>query len=141
VEDVVLPWERLGARYNYHLFPVLLRDRGERAAVVASMWERFVDTSTIYSRVVEECRKFGYRGGCPVAESVANRLITLPNHAGLSGSDIDTVADVFLSSLRRCRNARPSYPVMTFGVRRPAGGREAPAPLSSQLRNATEPRP
>ena len=26
IEDVVLPRERPGARYNYHMFPVLLRD-------------------------------------------------------------------------------------------------------------------
>ena len=38
VEDVVLPRERPGAQYNYHLFPVLLRDREERAAVMAAMW-------------------------------------------------------------------------------------------------------
>ena len=131
-EDVVLPWERPGARYNYHMFPVLLRDKEERTAVRAAMWKQFVDTSTLYSGVVEECRKFGYRGGCPVAESVAERLVTLPNHAALSRSDIDTVAQVFLASLKAYRSARPSYPVMNVGVRRPATEREAPASLSRQ---------
>ena len=108
VEDVVLPRERPGAQYNYHLFPVLLRDREERTAVMAAMWAKFVDTSMIYSDVVKECRRFGYRGGCPVAESVADRLITLPNHAALTGQDIDHVAQVFLSSLQACRDAQPS---------------------------------
>ncbi|HXA52166.1 MAG TPA: DegT/DnrJ/EryC1/StrS family aminotransferase [Candidatus Acidoferrum sp.] len=130
-EDVILPRERPGARYNYHLFPVLLRNQAERAAVRAAMWNRFVDTSTLYSGVVEVCRKFGYRGGCPVAESVADRLITLPNYAGLSESDIDTVARVFLSSLTACRNTRPRYPALSFGVRRPA---------LSRLENSSEPR-
>jgi len=105
-EDLVFPQERPGAQYNYHLFPVLLRNREERAAVMAAMWARFVDTSMIYSEVVKEARRFGYRGGCPVAESVADRLITLPNHADLTGQDIDTVAHVFLSSLRAWRHAR-----------------------------------
>ena len=54
VEDVVLPQERPGAQYNYHLFPVLLRDREERTAVMAAMWAKFVDTSMIYSGVVKE---------------------------------------------------------------------------------------
>src|SRR5581483_5938675 len=94
-EDVVLPHERLGARYNYHLFPVLLRNSGERSTVVEAMWKCFVDTSTIYSGAVEDCRKFGYRSGCPVAESVAGRLLTLPNHATLNGAEIDAVADAF----------------------------------------------
>jgi dTDP-4-amino-4,6-dideoxygalactose transaminase len=106
VEDVVLPWERPGAKYNYHLFPVLLRDRVERAAVMNAMWSRFIDTSRIYSASVAECRRFGYRDGCPVAESVADRLITLPNYAGLSDPEIDAVAQVFLSSVQACRGVR-----------------------------------
>jgi dTDP-4-amino-4,6-dideoxygalactose transaminase len=59
VEEVVLPKQRPGASYNYHLFPVLLRDRNERTAVMAAMWSKFVDTSMIYSKVVRECRRFG----------------------------------------------------------------------------------
>jgi dTDP-4-amino-4,6-dideoxygalactose transaminase len=69
-----------------------------------------VDSSMIYSEVVKEARRFGYVGGCPVAESVADRLITLPNHASLSGPDIDHIAEVFLSSLQACRDARPRRP-------------------------------
>jgi perosamine synthetase len=107
VDDVLLPHERPGARYNYHLFPVLLRDSDERSAMMAAMWTQFVDTSMIYSGVVRECRRFGYRGGCPVAESVADRLITVPNHAALTSQDIDGVAEVFVSSLRACRNSQP----------------------------------
>jgi dTDP-4-amino-4,6-dideoxygalactose transaminase len=106
VKDAVFPLERPGARYNYHLFPVLLRDRAERKAVMAAMWRKFVDTSMIYSGVVKESRRFGYVEGCPVAESVADRLITLPNHAALTSRDIDDVAQVFLSNLQACRDAQ-----------------------------------
>jgi len=74
--------------------------------MMETMWARFVDTSMIYSEVVKEARRFGYLGECPVAESVADRLITLPNYAALTGQDIDNVAHVFLSSLRACRRAR-----------------------------------
>ncbi len=110
-DDVVLPRERPGARYNYHLFPVLVRDREERDAVRDAMWSKFVDTSALYSNVVTECRQLGYRGGCPVAESVAERVITLPNYASLTGEDIESVAGAFLSSLRTYRQARRrSYP-------------------------------
>lgn len=108
VEDVVLPKERPGARYNYHLFPVLLRNSEERTALRAAMWARFIDTSTIYCDVVKQCRRFGYQGDCPVAESVADRLITIPNHAALASSDVDGVAEVFLSSLAACRKMQTS---------------------------------
>jgi dTDP-4-amino-4,6-dideoxygalactose transaminase len=102
-EDVVLPRERPSARYNYHLFPILLRSAAEREAVMTAMWKQFVDTSKIYSEVVAQCRNFGYRGGCPVAEGVAQRLITIPNHASLTRRDIEVVADAFVSSLQACR--------------------------------------
>jgi perosamine synthetase len=108
VEDVILPKERPGARYNYHLFPVLLRNSEERRAVRAGMWAQFIDTSTIYCDVVQQCRRFGYQGDCPVAESVADRLITVPNHAALAPSEVDGVADVLLSSLGVCRKLQPS---------------------------------
>jgi perosamine synthetase len=103
-EDIVLPYETPRARYNYHLFPVLLRNADERAALRHSMWKKFVDTSIIYSNVVNESQRLGYRGRCPVSESVANRLITLPNYAALGDQEIDHVADVFLSSLHDFRS-------------------------------------
>jgi len=106
LDDVVLPQERPGARYNYHLFPVLLRNTEERKAMMEAMWAQFVDTSMIYCDVVKQCRRFGYLGTCPVAESVANRLITVPNHASLTSHDIDRVAEVFLSSLRAWRKGQ-----------------------------------
>jgi perosamine synthetase len=113
VDDVVLPRERMGARHNYHLFPVLLHDTAEREEVAESMWTQFIDTSTIYSHAIEASRRLGYRSGCPVAESVASRLLTLPNYASMSGEEIDMVAEVFLSSLKACRARRPSYPFMS----------------------------
>ena len=104
LNDVLLPYEREGAAYNYHLFPVLLRSGEERSAMMTAMWKYFVDSSMIYSRAVDEARKLGYREGCPVAESAVSRLITLPNYAALSEQDIDYVARVFLLSLLGCRH-------------------------------------
>jgi dTDP-4-amino-4,6-dideoxygalactose transaminase len=85
---------------------VLLGSPEERKAMMASMWARFVDTSMIYSGAVQQAVQFGYDGGCPVAESVADRLVTLPNYAGLTAKEIDYVAEVFLSSLSLCRTSR-----------------------------------
>ena len=121
VDDVVLPRERLGARYNYHLFPVLLRDPAERAAIAEAMWTEYVDTSTIYSGAIEASRRLGYRDGCPVAESVAGRLLTLPNYATMTGAQIEMVAQLFLASVKSWRSKRPSYPFVNYMTR--AGGK------------------
>ena len=123
LEDVVLPFERPGARYNYHLFPVLLHDKKERNALIDSLWARFIDTSTLYCDVVQRCRRFGYLATCPVAESVADRLITVPNHAALDDSEIDYIAQAFLSCLQAWRSAQdnpcrtvPPIPVPLSGA-------------------------
>ncbi len=106
-ENVVLPWEWPGAAYNYHLFPVLMADALERDAVAASMLAQGVDTSNLYSDSINHSRKLGYQGGCPVAESVAARLLTLPNYASLSRNDIERVARAFLQALRQSRSHSP----------------------------------
>ena len=102
-EDVVLPWEWPGAAYNYHLFPVLMGNTRERDAVAATMLTQGIDTSHLYSDSIDHSRKLGYQGGCPVAESVAARLMTLPNYASLSRTDIERVAQAFLQALHQFR--------------------------------------
>ncbi|NIM98325.1 MAG: hypothetical protein GTO24_09685 [candidate division Zixibacteria bacterium] len=102
-EGVVLPREWSGATYNYHLFPVLMADEEERSNVAAAMLTHGVDSSRIYSGVIRHSRSLGYQGGCPVSESVATRLLTLPNYASLSRADIERVARAFLQALRQCR--------------------------------------
>lgn len=112
-ENVVLPFESPGACYNYHLFPVLLRDPEEREAVSVAMRARHVDTSQIHFDAIDQARRLGYRGGCPVSESAASRMLTLPNYAGLSDADVGRVASVFLDSLNahrlsKCQAGRDS---------------------------------
>jgi len=105
VEDAVLPRERDGVRYNYHIFPVVLRSRDERTRVAAAMLQRGVDTSSIYHDCVEYARSAGYEGGCPASEAAAAGMLSLPNYASLSRRDLDRVAEVFLASLRAVRRA------------------------------------
>jgi dTDP-4-amino-4,6-dideoxygalactose transaminase len=136
IEDVVLPRERPGALYNYHMFPVLLRDRKERAPVMAAMWKRFVDTSMIYCDVAQQCRRFGYRGTCPQAESIVDRLITVPNHAALTNQDIDVIAQVFRSSLLACRNVKPSCFGLPVSVHNVACGVEMASASSSSMQSS-----
>ncbi len=106
VEHTVLPREPQQCRYNYHMFPVLVANREERDAVAAAMLRRGVDTSRIYCDIVEQAEDLGYRGGCPVSESVADRILTLPNYASLAARDMDRVAAAFLESLAEVRRAR-----------------------------------
>ncbi len=105
-EDIVLPRERPGTEYNYHIFTVLMADSQERNAVARIMLGQGIDTSHIWHNVVDHCRYLGYTGGCPVAESVIDRSMTLPNYASLSREDVERVANRFLSALRQHRSRR-----------------------------------
>lgn len=103
VDGVRLPVERPGARYNYHLFPVLVSDKRERDMVREKMLARHVDTSKLHFDTVEISRPLGYESGCPVSESAADRMLTLPNYAALSKSSIEQVALSFLAALKEIR--------------------------------------
>ncbi|MCX6623627.1 MAG: DegT/DnrJ/EryC1/StrS family aminotransferase [Acidobacteria bacterium] len=119
-QDVVLPVEAPGARYNYHLFPVLLADGDERSRVAAALLRRHIDTSRIYFDLLSRVAVNGYAGGCPISEAAASRMLTLPNHSGLSPRDIDTVAEAFQQSLREVRMTRQ-------------GGALSPAPIRREV--------
>ena len=122
VPDVVLPVEPPGTRYNYHFFPVLLSDAEERDAVTRKMLSRSVDTSRVYFNVVEDARKLGYTGGCPAAESAPQRMLTLPNYAGLSNREVDYVAEIFIESLAAFRTRRkPQQWVVRAQVQQKSG--------------------
>lgn len=120
-EDVALPVEPAGCQYNYHLFPVLVRDKDERDAVRQRMSDVSVDTSKIYFDVADSARHYGYCGECPIAESVASRIITLPNYAALSEAQIHRVAATFLTCLQEARQSSrdvltPAKTVYATGV-------------------------
>ncbi|MCC7497128.1 MAG: DegT/DnrJ/EryC1/StrS family aminotransferase [Bryobacterales bacterium] len=106
MENIVLPVEPDGSRYNYHLFPVLLTDQTERDQVAAALLRRHVDSSRIYFDLLARTAKNGYRGGCPIAEAAAGRMLTLPNHCDLSMRDIEAVAQAFRESLAEVRQSR-----------------------------------
>ena len=110
VENVVLPKEPPGARYNRHMFPILLADSREKNAVAMGMLKRNVDTSQVYWNLLKEAYPLGYQKGCPVSESVSGRMLTLPNHSQLSDEEIDYVAEAFIETLRAYRSTEFIHP-------------------------------
>jgi dTDP-4-amino-4,6-dideoxygalactose transaminase len=104
--DLVLPVERPGEEWSYHMFPVLSASEEERDALRAALLQQGVDTSRNYFNIVELSRAFGYLDGCPVSESVARRMLTLPSYASLSTQDVERISDSFTAALRTYRSRR-----------------------------------
>jgi dTDP-4-amino-4,6-dideoxygalactose transaminase len=58
---------------------------------------------------VETAGRNGYAGSCPISESAAGRILTLPNYAGLGTRDLDRIASAFRTAVKQHRTlARPA---------------------------------
>jgi dTDP-4-amino-4,6-dideoxygalactose transaminase len=76
----------------YHLFPVLTR---RRQALEAHLAGRGVETLVHYPLPLPRQQAFAASrpAPCPIADRIANEVLSLPLHPGLSDSDVAFVAD------------------------------------------------
>jgi dTDP-4-amino-4,6-dideoxygalactose transaminase len=132
LEDIVLPWER--PAYRFHLFPVLLRNMDEQAAVANLMLKRHVATSRIYRDAVLHSLRLGYEHNSPRSESAARRLLTLPNHASLSETDVAEVAEVFMDAVKGYRAQAASRQFSAFRSPVSGTGDDLPALAAGTLK-------
>ena len=128
VSDIVLPWEREGTTYNFHIFPVVVSSEAEKRFVREQLLRRHVDTSEMYWDMLGEAQELGYRGGCPVSESVARRMLTLPNHAAFGLQDMDYIAKAFAQAIQEYRLRHPAAVQNSFPA--PADAAVAASPIA-----------
>lgn len=112
IDGLELPCpDRGGARRSWFVFCVLLPEGVDRAAAMAALRARGVETKPylpaihLFSFYRE---RFGYRPGqFPVCERVAERSLALPFHTQLGDSELDRVSEALRSVLAELR-ASPS---------------------------------
>jgi dTDP-4-amino-4,6-dideoxygalactose transaminase len=107
-----LPLERpaavpAGDRHARHLYTVLVDESAcgrSRDGVQAALRERGIATSVHFAAVhlhTYYAERFGFRRGmCPVAESIADRTLSLPLSSGMSDAAVDRVIDALHTVLR-----------------------------------------
>lgn len=92
--------DRLGLRGTrsgtvpYLRFPIVLGSREERDRLYAASEESGLGVSTMYPRAISALPEIQPTGGgmaCPVAEMLAERLVTLPTHSLVSAGDKEQV--------------------------------------------------
>jgi dTDP-4-amino-4,6-dideoxygalactose transaminase len=104
VPGLVIPFA--GARHDsaYHLFAVLLPPSVDRETVRAQLTEAGVQTSVHYPPTHRfpfyRDRYPSARRPLPVTEAVADRLLSLPLHSGMSGEDASLTARALMTALR-----------------------------------------
>jgi dTDP-4-amino-4,6-dideoxygalactose transaminase len=95
--DVVRPSVPAGAEHPAHLYHLLLPDLRRRQEMLAHLAAEGVQAAFHYQPLhsAPAGQRFGRTGpgGCPVTEDVADRLIRLPLHAGMTTGDAERVVD------------------------------------------------
>lgn len=89
-----LPRER---SVPYLRFPLLLKSKEDKDSLMSNPLSRSLGISPMYPSSVEgiaELRDSIPRGSCPLANSIANRLITLPTHQYLSEEEKHRLCDL-----------------------------------------------
>jgi dTDP-4-amino-4,6-dideoxygalactose transaminase len=98
VPGLRLPSQLEGRRHVWHQFTVLLTDQSpvDREEFVAKLADRGVGSGIYYPKLVHDydCYRDNPQvvaGDVPVAQSVAERVVSLPVHPKLSDDDLDTI--------------------------------------------------
>jgi perosamine synthetase len=91
--SVRVPAEPLDGKWNHFMVPVGYRNAKQRELGRAFLTRRRIDTAPLYQNCARNARKFGYLGGCPKAELVAQTTCTIPNHPWLSDEEIHYIGE------------------------------------------------
>lgn len=108
---VSLPTVPDGCAHPAHLYYLLLPDLESRGALIAHLGDRGVQATFHYQPLHAAPAGLRYGrvapGGCPVTESVADRLVRLPLFADLGATGVTRVIDAVLShEVSRCPGGR-----------------------------------
>lgn len=87
--DLTLPYEHKDTWCNYFLFPILFDNKKKRDNACEHLRNLGVDTAKLYSRTPSTARQFyGYKGDCPNAEKLADKVLTIPNYYSLNEKEL-----------------------------------------------------
>jgi perosamine synthetase len=104
-QAVTTPVVPAGRTHVWHQYTVLLDEAADRDRVVALMSASGVDAGVYYPGLVWEHDAYRHHPNVhcddtPVARDVARRCLSLPVHPGLSGQDLERVADTLTAAVR-----------------------------------------
>jgi dTDP-4-amino-4,6-dideoxygalactose transaminase len=102
-EDLVVLWPRRGDEGAFLRLPVLLPDAGRRRRLLAEFRRRGLGVVGGYPHALSRLPDIrsvlaGGQDGCPVAEEIAQRIVTIPTHPWADQSDYRAIRDV----VRQC---------------------------------------
>jgi dTDP-4-amino-4,6-dideoxygalactose transaminase len=102
-EDLIVLWPRPGDEGAFLRLPVLVPDAGRQQRLLAEFRRRGLGVVGGYPQALSQLQEVrtalaGGEDGCPVAEEISQRIVTLPTHPWVDQSDYDAIRDV----VRQC---------------------------------------
>jgi perosamine synthetase len=99
--ELLLPYPDPEADPVFLRFPIIVNDTRLKAELLRGLHSRGVNASEMYTlQSCEALRGLAARGGsCPRAEYLAGRMLNLPTHPFMRGSDLEDAVAVFHAQL------------------------------------------
>jgi dTDP-4-amino-4,6-dideoxygalactose transaminase len=99
IEGIEVPRPLEGAQPVSLRFPILTRDRGHRARLLAGLRAAGISASASYPTTIREIPGIGRylapaQHSCPGAATIATRILTLPTHPDVTGDDVERMIEV-----------------------------------------------
>ncbi len=105
LDNLEVPFRDAPAGSAHHLFPILLKDRADRADFMAALARQGIQTSIHYPPVhlfsyYRGLWEAGHQHRVPLTEGIASRLVTLPLYPSLTMAQLDTVVAAIYAHCR-----------------------------------------
>jgi len=101
VASVSIPYKNFTrGKPNYHIMPILLSEKIDRAAVIESMKQAGVQTSIHYPAIQNFSGYKNKINSTPKAEHVCAHELTLPLYPGMSIEEVDIVCNSLINALK-----------------------------------------
>jgi len=102
VEFLSIPYKNFTrGKPNYHIMPILLSEKIDRAAVIESMKQAGVQTSIHYPAIQNFSAYKDKVNSTPKAEYVCAHELTLPLYPGMTIEEVDIVCDSLINAIKK----------------------------------------
>ena len=96
IPGITIPKIRDGIWPVFNQFPLVVDDRGQIEGLMASLWNRGIETTRLYLKPIHRIFDLGYPQGpdpFPVASWLAEGLLLIPTHPYMTRRDIEVVVE------------------------------------------------
>jgi dTDP-4-amino-4,6-dideoxygalactose transaminase len=102
ISSVTIPYRHFSrGKPNYHIMPVLLSDKIDRASIIESMKQDGIQTSIHYPAIQNFTAYNGNVNSTPKAEYVCAHELTLPLYPDMTFKEVNLVCDALLSAIEK----------------------------------------